>query len=105
MAEGLQTLDEEEPPPAEEPTRQPGATTDAYLDLYKLAVEMAARVSARRGTANRFFLTLNSALVAGIGLARPLVDASPPDRFGIVVLVLAGLVLTGLWWVLLRSYK
>jgi hypothetical protein len=31
--------------------------TGQYLELYKLAVEMADRISARRATANRFFLT------------------------------------------------
>ncbi len=35
-----------------------------YLELYKLAVEMADRVSARRATANAFFLTVNTALLA-----------------------------------------
>jgi len=33
-------------------------------ELYKLAVEMADRVSARRGLANTFFLTVNTGLAA-----------------------------------------
>jgi hypothetical protein len=45
--------------------------TDRLLELYKLCVEMADRVSARRATANAFFLTLNSALLAGLGLVQP----------------------------------
>ena len=34
------------------------------LDLYKFYVEMADRISARRHSANSFFLTINTALVA-----------------------------------------
>lgn len=36
----------------------------AVLDQYKLCVEMADRVSARRNLTNTFFLSLNSAVVA-----------------------------------------
>jgi hypothetical protein len=36
----------------------------AILDQYKLCVEMADRVSARRSLTNTFFLSLNSAVVA-----------------------------------------
>ena len=35
-----------------------------YFELYELAVEMADRVSARRGVANSFFLTINTGIVA-----------------------------------------
>jgi hypothetical protein len=34
------------------------------LELYKLAVEMADRISARRALANTFFLTVNTGLAA-----------------------------------------
>src|SRR5205085_2466813 len=39
----------------------------AILDQYKLYVEMADRVSARRSLANTFFLTLNTAIFTTIG--------------------------------------
>lgn len=39
------------------------------MEQYKLYVEMADRVSSRRATANMFFLTLNTAIVALIGSA------------------------------------
>jgi hypothetical protein len=35
-----------------------------YLDLYRLAVGMADRVSAQRATANGFFLTMRTGLAA-----------------------------------------
>jgi hypothetical protein len=38
--------------------------TGTILELYKTAVEMADRTSARRAGANSFFLTLNTALAA-----------------------------------------
>jgi hypothetical protein len=67
-----------------------------YLELYKLAVEMADRVSARRATANAFFLTVNTALLA-------FVSSGLDDMLRVVVL--AGIALSGAWWVLLKSYR
>lgn len=66
-----------------EAPRQGGAVegdehaSQQYVELYKLAVEMADRVSARRATANAFFLTVNTALLAFVssgldaGYSRP----------------------------------
>jgi hypothetical protein len=70
--------------------------TQQYLDLYKLAVEMADRVSARRATANAFFLTVNTALLA-------FVSSGLDDMHWLVAL--AGIALSGTWWVLLKSYR
>jgi hypothetical protein len=70
------------------------------VDLYKLMVEMADRVSARRGAANGFFLTLHTALAAVIA-ALPL----PETGFRPVVLGVTGLLLAFAWWVLLRRYR
>ena len=63
----------------------PDADTGTMLDMYKTAVEMADRVSARRGTANTFFVTLNAALAAVVGIVTaarkppPLTGTSPPS--------------------------
>jgi hypothetical protein len=38
------------------------------LEQYKLYVEMADRIGARRQAANTFFLTINTALLAFLGL-------------------------------------
>lgn len=67
---------------------------DAELEIYKLAVEMADRVSARRATANSFFLTIQTALVALLGVK----EISDDSIAG------AGLLLAVAWWLLLRSY-
>jgi len=65
-----------------------------YFELYKLAVEMADRVSARRGTANTFFLTVNTGLAALLG--------STEIRWYVAV---AGLLFAATWWALLKSYR
>ena len=65
-----------------------------YFELYKLAVEMADRISARRGAANSFFLTVNTAVLAVIGAATA--------RW---YLAAAGIVLCVSWWALLKSYR
>ena len=64
------------------------------LELYQLAVEMADRVSARRGLANTFFLTLNTGLAALLG-ANNL-------RWYVAA---AGIVFAAAWWWQLRSYR
>jgi hypothetical protein len=93
---------------------------DKRLDLYKLAVEMADRVSARRGTANGIFLTLHAGLVAAIGLVRPtttqtttvvragatnVTNVQTVDEFGLILTALFGLVLAAAWYRLLKSYR
>ncbi len=65
-----------------------------YIELYKLAVEMADRVSVRRGIANSFFLTINTGIVA--------VLASQHVRWYLPV---AGIVFAVAWLTLLRSYR
>ena len=77
---------------------------DERLELYKLAVEMADRVSARRALANSFFVTVNGALVALVGVAgsarKPTAEASPHtfDSYGLVITAIAGVILSVTWW-------
>jgi hypothetical protein len=75
----------------------------AILEQYKLCVEMADRISARRALANAFFLTLNTAALTTIGVFwkdRPyasVIYLIPP------LLVLLALCLAWFW--LVRSYR
>ncbi len=71
------------------------ALPEVYLEIYKLAVEMTDRVSARRAVASGFFLTAQSALVV-------LVGATSSEDWAFA---LPGLVLAITWWLLLRSYR
>jgi hypothetical protein len=85
--------------------------TDVILELYKTAVEMADRVSARRAGANTFFLTVNTALAAVVGIVssarKPPPHGNLPtfDAFGLIVTAIAGVVLAVVWWMLLRYYR
>lgn len=67
---------------------------DSYFEIYKIAVEMADRMSARRGLANSFFLTINTTVLGILGTH----EAS-------WYLAVAGIILCGSWWALLKSYR
>lgn len=90
--------DKKEEEGAVEPSPLPDATpvTAEYMELYKLAVEMADRMSARRGNANAFFVTVNTALLAFLGLAE-LTVAWP--------VVAGGVVISLTWALLIKSYR
>jgi hypothetical protein len=79
------------------------ADTRTALDQYKLYVEMADRVSARRSLANTFFLTLNTAVFTLIGvLWKDPPHASPwLGLFPTAVLVMQCFV----WFWVIRSYR
>lgn len=85
--------------------------TSTLLELYKTAVEMADRVSARRAGANSFFVTLNTALAVIVGIVsaarKPPPHGNLPafDVFGLCVSAAAGVVLAVVWWELLRYYR
>ncbi|MEU8029196.1 hypothetical protein AB0C13_11235 [Streptomyces sp. NPDC049099] len=73
------------------------------LELYTLAVEMADRVSARRGSANAFFLSVQSALVTLVGFGTPQFARSP--WWVPLAVASAGITLSVTWWMQLRSYR
>lgn len=75
------------------------------LELYKLAVEMADRVSARRGTANQFYLSLET-LILGTPLVAQYMGNTAivhPER--LTALGAAGILVAMVWWLQLRSYR
>lgn len=76
------------------PRRADGELPPSFLELFKLAVEMADRVSARRGIANSFFLAINTGLAALVG--------SQDLRWYVAA---AGIVFAAAWWALLKSYR
>lgn len=71
------------------------------MEIYKLTVEMADRVSARRAAANAFFLTVNTTLVAVVGLRS---ETSGSALLPVSVCV-AGIAVAMCWWFLLRNYR
>jgi hypothetical protein len=83
-------------------TGEKAAYQAAVLEQYKIYVEMADRISARRALANAFFLSLNTAtLTVGAALWRESVLST-----WLLVLPL-GLLLaqTAAWFWLVRSYR
>jgi hypothetical protein len=75
-------------------TTQSPSPRSVSLELYKLAVEMADRVSARRALANTFFLTVNTGLAALLG--------GKTLRWYVAA---AGIVFAVAWWAPLQSYR
>jgi len=89
--------------PEPEDPAQLSAYRSVVLEQYKMYAEMADRVSARRGLANAFFLSLNTAIFTLVGVFYQ----HPPsaNRWLLVVpwLVLVGQCLSWFW--ILRSYR
>jgi hypothetical protein len=73
--------------------------SDQYLELYKLAVEMADRTSARRTTFTTFPFTANTALFAVLFSDK----VRGTGAFWIIAAV--GLVISVTWWMILKSYR
>ena len=73
------------------------------LEQYKIYVEMADRISARRSLTNTFFLTLNTAIFAGIGVS--LKDPPKIPSWILVFPVLALVIQCVAWFFLVRSYR
>ncbi len=73
---------------------------DHVLEQYKLYVEMADRISARRSTANTFFLTLNTLVIGALSTC-----AEKFSRLSVIVLCIAAIVLCYVWKRLIKSYR
>ena len=83
---------------------------ETMLELYKLYVEMADRISQRRQSANNYFLTINTALIslviASLVYSRFIKDMSHDFTVGVLVGVsLVGLANCWAWRALIMSYK
>lgn len=72
------------------------------VELYKLAVEMADRISARRGQANQFYLSLESLLLGAPAIFGKDLASRPVEA---AALCLAGLTISLVWYLQLRSYR
>lgn len=70
------------------------------LEQYKLYVEMADRISQRRTSANTYFLSVNSAILAFVGFVT---SGADPDYMWL--LALAGCLLTMFWFNIVLSYR
>ncbi|MEY9845462.1 hypothetical protein ABH940_002540 [Streptacidiphilus sp. BW17] len=73
------------------------------FEPYALAVEMADRVSERRGAANKFFLSVQTTLLAAVGLADTTLDHVA--WYSALTAALTGCAISVVWWLQLRSYR
>ncbi len=71
------------------------------LEIYKMLVEMADRVSQRRQSANSFYLSVNTAIIGGSAFLAQL----PDTRISLTVVAIAGIAISLLWIRNIRSYK
>ena len=74
------------------------------FEQYKIAVEMADRISARREKTNSYFLTINTALV-GLVTYLSLSDITCPILLSHLPIAIAGITLSYLWYRIIRSYR
>ena len=82
---------------------QDPAYRTAVLEQYKTYVEMADRISGRRGLTNTFFLSLNTVIITTVGIFW-----QHPPEVSRSLLTVPWLVLLGqclAWFWLLRSYR
>ena len=81
-----------------------GSTYDeAVLEQYKLYVEMADRISARRGLTNTFFLTLNTTLVGLVAALEDFPSGRAAAWLAIPLVAILGECFA--WFYLVRSYR
>jgi hypothetical protein len=71
------------------------------LEIYKVYVASADKVSERRATANNYLLTVNSFLVTLYGLAAGL----DPTALWRATVPIAGILVCATWWALIRNYR
>jgi hypothetical protein len=74
----------------------------AILEQYKIYVEMADRISARRARAHTFILTLNSGLVATAAAFKGDFVRSPDLLLLLMIIMVTQCFV---WWGLVRSYR
>jgi len=77
---------------------------DHLLEQYKIYVEMADRISARRNLANTFFLTLHTFLIGIFGFTIK-EDIAVQNGWLLLVPLFAVLALCAAWWRLVKSYR
>lgn len=75
------------------------------LDMYKMFVASADRISDRRQTANAFFLTLNSTIIGLVGYLNSSPDTKVVNHYLFALVPVAGMLICYMWFSLVRSYR
>jgi len=74
------------------------------LEIYKVYVDMADKVSSRRQSANSYFLSINTAVIAYFGYLKLKSNFSDFSNY-LWLIGFSGMVLCYTWYRLIRSYK
>lgn len=75
------------------------------LEQYKLYVEMADRISARRAQVNRFYISLLTGLLALISIVINRNIFVSIQNVVFLAIAILGLILCYLWYINIRSYR
>ena len=78
---------------------------DHLVEQYKLYVEMADRISARRAQSNRFYISLLSALLALLSILINRALWSSMQNALFLAVAILGLALCFLWYVTINAYR
>jgi hypothetical protein len=76
---------------------------DHYLEIYRLYVEMADRISSRRRNTNSYFLAVNTAVIAVVAYLQMGVTSTNGNWYWLIGS--AGMAVCYMWYRLVRSYK
>ena len=106
MSEGSQLI--AEALSAKRPTPEEYDSNQTYqnhlIEQYKLYVQMADQISARRQTASSFFFSINTAILVFIGYVQSADEQAPLMEFRWLVAI-AGVALCYMWYRLIKSYR
>jgi hypothetical protein len=84
---------------------QVNETEQALVEQYKLYVEMADRISARRADTNKFYISLLTALLVILSIVVEKNIFSNVQGFMFIAIAILGLALCFVWVVNIRSYS
>lgn len=85
-------------------SQQPSQYQEHILEQYKLCVTMADQVSARRNLANVFFASINTTMLGVIAFYFEKLQTPSPKNL-IIIPILGAILLCGVWWWIIRSYR
>lgn len=78
---------------------------DEHLEIYKLHSDLAERVSQRRESSNRLYVSLTVGIVVFIASLFRFSPSGNPEAWLVASVSGTGILLSMVWWVNIRSYK
>ena len=102
MASQIEASELEQDVGVREQQKLAAGSQDTFLEQYKIYVEMADRVSSRRVEANKYYISILTALFALISL---ITVPNQLQNFIIGIVAIFGIALCFVWVVNIRSYR